>query len=76
MTAAPALPDGSYDALIIDATRRESEVRVELTIIAGTHKGEVVSLIATGVAGDELDLVGLPATITVTAGGPRVVVDR
>jgi hypothetical protein len=45
---------------------------VELTIVAGAAKGEVVALRATGLPGDPLDLLGVPATITVRDGVPAV----
>jgi uncharacterized protein YcnI len=66
------LPDGSYDAFIIDATREGDTLHVELTIIAGDHKGDVVSVAAEGVERDELDLMGVPATIVVDGGTPVV----
>jgi len=47
-------------------------VAVELTIIAGPAKGEVVTLVSTGWSGDPLDLLGVPATITVSEGEPSV----
>ena len=66
------LPDGSYDALVIDATARDDALHLELTIVAGDRKGEVVTVSATGLDRDELDLMGLPATIVVTDGAPVV----
>lgn len=68
-----ALPDGTYDALVIDAAEHDDgSVSVDLTIIAGAAKGEVVTLRATGLTGDPLDLLGVPATITVSGGAPSV----
>lgn len=68
-----ALPDGSYDALVVDVGDSDTgAVAVELTIVAGPVKGEVVTLRATGIEGDPLDLLGLPATITVAEGRPSV----
>ena len=68
-----ALSDGSYDALVVDAVDHDDgSVAVDLTIIAGAAKGEVVTLRATGLEGDPLDLLGVPATITVTDGRPSV----
>jgi hypothetical protein len=67
------LPDGTYDALVVDArTNDDGTVAVDLTIIAGPAKGEVVTLRGTGVAGDPLDLLGVPATITVRGGQPSL----
>ncbi|HEX6167135.1 MAG TPA: hypothetical protein VFZ30_10130 [Acidimicrobiales bacterium] len=70
-----ALPDGTYDALVVDISEGEGDdgtVAVDLTIVAGPAKGEVVTLRATGLAGDPLDLLGMPATITVAGGAPSV----
>jgi hypothetical protein len=70
---AAALPDGAYDALVVDATGHDDgSVSVDLTIVAGAVKGEVVTLRAAGLTGDPLDLLGVPATITVTGGVPSV----
>lgn len=68
-----SLPDGTYDALVVDtATRDDGSVAVDLTIVAGEAKGEVVTLRAPHFAGDPLDLLGVPATITVAGGTPSV----
>jgi len=67
------LEDGTYDALVFDAEARdEGGVAVELTILAGEHKGEVVSVVSEAWTGDALDLLGIPATITVVGGQPTV----
>jgi hypothetical protein len=72
-----ALADGTYDALAVDAREGDDgSVTVELTIVAGLAKGEVVSLRATGLVGDPLDLLGVPATITVADGVPSVRFER
>jgi hypothetical protein len=70
---AGALPDGTYDALVVDAAERDDgSVAVDLTIVAGAAKGEVVTLRTTGFTCDPLDLLGVPATITVADGAPSV----
>jgi hypothetical protein len=66
------LADGSYDALVVDAETDDGAVRVEVTIIAGAAKGEVVALRTEGVEGDPLDLLGIPATLTVADGRPSL----
>jgi hypothetical protein len=67
------LTDGVYDALVVDAEEREpGTVAVELTIVAGPAKGEVVALVSSGWSGDPLDLLGVPATLTVRDGEPSV----
>jgi hypothetical protein len=71
----PLLPDGTYDAMVIDADGDGPGVDLDLTIVAGAHKGEVVSLHADTFEGDPLDALGLPATITVAGGKPSVQLD-
>jgi hypothetical protein len=66
------LPDGSYDAIVIDAVDDGGIARLELTILAGEHKGEVVNLASPNLAGDPSLLLGVPATITVDGGAPKV----
>jgi len=67
------LADGVYDALVVDAEERDpGTVAVELTIVAGPAKGEVVALVSSGWSGDPLDLLGVPATLTVRDGEPSV----
>jgi hypothetical protein len=74
---AAALPDGTYDALVVDAADHDDgSVSVDLTIVAGAVKGEVVSLRTAGLTGDPLDLLGVPATISVTGGVPSVRFER
>jgi hypothetical protein len=69
------LDDGSYDALIVDAEARDGGVALELAIVAGPLKGEVVTLVASGLERDPVDLLGLPTTIVVTDGRPDVRID-
>ncbi|HEV3225551.1 MAG TPA: hypothetical protein VGZ52_01905 [Acidimicrobiales bacterium] len=70
MTSVLRLPDGVYDALVVDATTDGDELAIELTIISGAHKGEMVALRATGLEEDELDLLGVPGTLRVENGVP------
>ncbi len=72
-----ALADGVYDALVVDASANDDgSISVEVTIIAGPAKGDVVSLRTSGLAGDNgfepLDLLGVPATLTVAGGAPSL----
>ena len=69
-----ALDDGTYDALVVDAaTGDDGRCRVELTLLDGAHKGEVVAVRTDGIADDDaLDLLGIPATLVVARGVPTV----
>lgn len=69
------LEDGTYDAVIVDAEERDGGVHLELTVVAGPHKGDVVAITAHGLDRDPLDVLGLPVTVTVEGGAPRVVVE-
>jgi len=69
------LPDGTYDALVVDVDAHDGAVTLELTILAGDHKGDVVAVRADDIGRDELDLLGLPATLTVADGAPAVTID-
>jgi hypothetical protein len=69
----PPLPDGTYDAIVVDADEvDDATTTLELTVLAGPHKGQVVELRGPRGDHDPIDLLGLPATITVTDGRPRV----
>jgi hypothetical protein len=70
---AEVLDDGTYDALVVDATPADDgSCRVELTILGGPHKGQVVALRRAGMADRALDLLGIPATLTVADGVPSI----
>ena len=73
------LADGTYDVIVVDASATADapgELHLDLTILAGEHKGEVVPMRAAGLGIDELDALGLPGTLTVLDGAPSVVLDR
>lgn len=70
------LDDGIYDVIVVDAEREGDTVRLELTILAGPHKGEVVSTLAGGSSLDEIEALGMPGTLTVQSGEPSVVLDQ
>ena len=67
------LADGRYDAIVFDADDTGEGVLVELTILSGEHKGEVVAVRSGAVDADPIELLGIPATITVAGGEPSVV---
>lgn len=66
------LDDGTYDAIVVDAERIDDGVRLELTVTAGAHKGEVVAVRARTLTMDPIDALGIPARIVVTNKEPRV----
>ena len=69
------LPDGSYDVLVVDTTRHgdDGSLGVDVAIVVGPAKGQVVSLRTADLAGtDPLDLLALPATLTVRSGEPTL----
>lgn len=73
------LPDGDHDVFVVDATAQADGTPgawvLELTVVSGPHRGEVVSVRATGLAGSEFDLIGMPGTLTVQDGQPAVRID-
>jgi hypothetical protein len=72
----PLLEDGTYDALVVDVDPTGgTSARLDLTIVAGRHKGEVVGVRAAGLADDPMDLLGMPAVLVVTNGQPSVAFD-
>lgn len=67
------LDDGEYDAFIVWAEQRDNGVALELTITAGTHRGDVVNIVTSSFATrDAIDLVGLPCTLVVHGDEIRV----
>jgi hypothetical protein len=67
------LDDGTYDALVVDAEASDDgSIGIDLTIVAGPAKGEVVSLRTSDLGGDPLDMLGVPATLTVRDGAPTL----
>lgn len=71
------LDDGTYDALVVDAEGADDgSVSIELTIVAGPAKGDVVTILARGLPGDPLDMLGVPGTLTVTDGTPALHLER
>jgi hypothetical protein len=72
-TAVTTLRDGSYDAFIIWAERRDDGVALECTITSGEARGDVINIVTSSfVARDPLSLVGLPCTLVVRDNQIRV----
>ena len=70
------LEDGLYDALVVDATADGETIALDLTILGGAHKGEVVSVRAHGMDMDDVDILGMPGTLVVENGVPAFTVER
>jgi len=70
------LEDGVYDALVVDATVAGDGMTLDLTILGGAHKGEVVSIRSHGMDIDDVDLLGMPGTLVVENGVPSFTVER
>ena len=70
------LEDGRYETVVVDANADGEAVSLELTVVAGDHKGEVVTVRATALRGEPLDLLGMPATLDVTDGVPSVHIEH
>jgi hypothetical protein len=70
------LADGTYDVIVVDAVADADALHVEVTILAGEHKGDVVGVRAMGLGLDELDCLGMPGTLTVRDGAPSITLDR
>ena len=68
------LEDGRYDAFIVWADARdEKRVEIQLAITAGRYKGDVIDIVAEHfVTHDPIDLAGLPCTLVVHNGVPRI----
>jgi hypothetical protein len=72
------LEDGTYDVLVVDAEAMDHPVgslRVEVTVLAGPHKGEVLAITAHGLSRDPLDLLAVPGTVTVVDGAPHLALE-
>lgn len=72
-----AMPDGRYDVFIVDAeTIDETTMRVEITFVSGDDKGDVIAIRGPHLARDPIELLGLPGTLIVRDGVPRLEVER
>ena len=70
------LEDGSYDVVVVDASADGEVMALDLTVLGGVHKGEVVAVRAEGLGLDEIDILGLPGTLVVENGVPRFAAER
>ena len=72
------LPDGSYEALVVDIAPVADGrgARLELALLDGSHKGEVVLVRSAGLDPDDLTILGSGARVSVVAGVPGVRLER
>ncbi|MBW3669084.1 MAG: hypothetical protein KY443_07715 [Actinobacteria bacterium] len=71
-----ALDDGTYDVLVIDAREGDDDVlHVELAVVSGARKGEVVHLSGPRRNRDATSVLGLPATLRVDGASLRLSFD-
>ena len=79
MSDAPDIPDGTYDVFVVDADDApdvsDDAVRLSLTVLSGEHKSHVLELTAQGLGWTSIDLIGMPGTLVVTDGAPRLTID-
>jgi hypothetical protein len=72
------LSDGNYDVFIVDA-REDEEIlramRIDVAITSGAHKGDVITMRATNMQRDAIALIGMPATLRIVNGEPRLTID-
>ncbi len=67
------LEDGTYDVLVVDAIDDGGGVvHIEVAVVSGAQKGDVVRLSGLRGKRDPADLLGLPATLRVADGQPRL----
>jgi hypothetical protein len=70
------LPDGQYEVFVIDCDEPDGDRRsMDLTIVSGAHKGEVLTIVAVGLEGDFTELIGMPGTVVVTEGRPTLTIE-
>jgi len=70
------MPDGRYDVFVVDAeTIDDRTMRVELAMVTGADKGDVFAIRGPHLADDPVMLLGLPGTLVVTGGVPRLEID-
>jgi hypothetical protein len=70
------LVDGTYDVIIVDADSRDNgAMAIDIALSSGPLRGEVVTIVATGLGRDAIDLLAMPATLVVVDGEPHLTLD-
>lgn len=69
----PGLDDGTYEVVVIDAQEDDDgTLHLDLAVVTGAHKGDVVHLSGRRRERDATTLLGLPGTVRVHDGTPRL----
>jgi hypothetical protein len=72
----PHLDDGTYDAIVIDAREDDENVlHIDLALTSGAQKGDVITVAGPAGTRDATTLLGLPATLRVVEGEPRLTLE-
>ena len=66
------LEDGTYEVVVVDATDDAGIVVLDLAVLTGPHKGDVVTVRADGLDRTRSTCSRIPATLTVAGGEPSV----
>ena len=67
------LPDGIYEVVVVDAQEGDDDtLHLDLAVVSGAQKGDVLRLSGPRRDRDATTLLGLPATVRVHEGAPRL----
>ena len=70
------IPDGRYDVIVVDAeTFDENTIRIELVMVDGDARGDVIAIRGPRRATDPITLLGLPGVLVVDNGVPSFHLD-
>ncbi len=70
------LVDGKYDVIVVDAVARDDDaIAIDVALSSGPMRGDVVTIVATGLARDPLELLAMPATLVIVDGQPHLTID-
>jgi hypothetical protein len=68
--------DGTYEVMVIEAAEiADNTLALDLVITAGAVRGEIVHVTARGLDVTWTDVLGRPATLTVSAGSPHIALE-
>ena len=55
--------------IAVDAAGDDANMRIDVVIVAGQYKGEVVTIVSKGETQDEIEVLGSPGQLVVDASG-------